>query len=601
DSGGAPPSPPPPPPPPPPAGPAGHRGSVGPAGPAAPAASADPGAPRARASRRVLAVIPARGGSKGVPGKNTAPVGGTPLVARAVRACRDAPTVTDVVVSTDSGSVAAAARAAGAHVISRPAALSGDTASSEAAVLHALDAFEELHSLTVDVVLLVQCTSPFLTAGDVESVAAAVASGTADSALTAAPFHGFLWRRAADGTGGGVNHEASYRPRRQDRPEELLETGAAYAMTTAGFRAARHRFFGRTLPVPADPARVLEIDDPHDLARARLLAPLFDTPQGTPPDTPRTERRTPPAMTVATTEPRLRTFGPRVAGPGRPVYVVGEIGINHNGDLGTAFALIDAAVEAGCDAVKFQKRTPEICTPRDQWDVERDTPWGRMTYIDYRHRVEFGEADYLAIDEHCAKRGIAWFASPWDTEAVAFLEKFDPPAHKVASACLTDDELLRTLRATGRTVVLSTGMSTPRQIRHAVEVLGSDSILLCHATSTYPAKAEELNLRVINTLQEEYPNVPIGYSGHETGLQTTLAAVALGATFVERHITLDRAMWGSDQAASVEPGGLARLVRDIRTIETALGDGVKRVYPSELGPMRKLRRIQGTLPAPAAI
>ncbi|GLV98810.1 hypothetical protein Slala05_24420 [Streptomyces lavendulae subsp. lavendulae] len=540
-------------------------------------------------------MIPARGGSKGVPGKNTAPVGGIPLVARAVRACRAAPTVTDVVVSTDSRAVAAAARAAGAAVVTRPAALSGDTASSEAALLHALDSFEELHSLTVDVLLLVQCTSPFLTPSDVESVAAAVASGAADTALTAAPFHGFLWRTEPDGRGAGVNHEAAYRPRRQDRPAELLETGAAYAMDAAGFRTARHRFFGRTLPVPADPARVLEIDDPHDLARARLLAPLLDTPHA--PDPLPTERRTPPVMTVATTDSRQRSFGSRIAGPGHPVYVVGEIGINHNGDLGTAFALIDAAADAGCDAVKFQKRTPEICTPRDQWDVERDTPWGRMTYIDYRHRVEFGEADYLAIDEHCARRGIAWFASPWDTEAVAFLEKFDLPAHKVASASLTDDELLRALRATGRTVVLSTGMSTPKQIRHAVEVLGSDNILLCHATSTYPAKAEELNLRVINTLQDEYPNVPIGYSGHETGLQTTLAAVALGATFVERHITLDRAMWGSDQAASVEPGGLARLVRDIRTIETALGDGVKKVYASELGPMKKLRRVQGQAPA----
>lgn len=263
------------------------------------------------------------------------------------------------------------------------------------------------------------------------------------------------------------------------------------------------------------------------------------------------------------------------------------------------------AAEAGCDAVKFQKRTPEICTPRDQWDIERDTPWGRMTYIDYRHRVEFGEAEYQAISEHCAKRGIDWFASPWDTEAVAFLEKFDVPAHKVASASLTDDELLRALRATGRTIILSTGMSTPRQIRHAVEVLGSDNILLCHATSTYPAKAEELNLRVINTLQQEYPNVPIGYSGHETGLQTTLAAVALGAAFVERHITLDRAMWGSDQAASVEPQGLTRLVRDIRTIEASLGDGIKKVYESELGPMKKLRRVAGvvaenTEAAPAA-
>ncbi|MFI0712000.1 N-acetylneuraminate synthase family protein [Streptomyces inhibens] len=292
---------------------------------------------------------------------------------------------------------------------------------------------------------------------------------------------------------------------------------------------------------------------------------------------------------------RLRALGDRVAGPGRPVYVTGEIGINHNGDLENAFALIDAAADAGCDAVKFQKRTPEICTPRDQWDIERDTPWGRMTYIDYRHRVEFDEDGYRAIDEYCKKRGIAWFASPWDVESVAFLEKFDVPCYKVASASLTDDELLRAMRATGRTVILSTGMSTPKQIRHAVEVLGSDNILLCHATSTYPAKAEELNLRMINTLQEEYPNVPIGYSGHETGLQTTLAAVALGATFIERHITLDRAMWGSDQAASVEPGGLSRLVRDIRTIEESLGDGVKKVYESELGPMKKLRRVTGVV------
>jgi N-acetylneuraminate synthase len=307
---------------------------------------------------------------------------------------------------------------------------------------------------------------------------------------------------------------------------------------------------------------------------------------------------------------RLRDLGSRTAGPTHPVYITGEIGINHNGDLDNAFKLIDAAAEAGCDAVKFQKRTPEICTPRDQWDIERDTPWGRMTYIDYRHRVEFGEDEYRAIDEHCKEKDIAWFASPWDTEAVAFLEKFDVPAHKVASASLTDDELLRTLRATGRTIILSTGMSTPRQIRHAVEVLGSDNILLCHATSTYPAKAEELNLRVINTLMAEYPNVPIGYSGHETGLQTTLAAVALGAAFVERHITLDRAMWGSDQAASVEPQGLTRLVRDIRTIEASLGDGVKKVYDSERGPMKKLRRVagvvadaeaQGVEPASAAV
>lgn len=290
-----------------------------------------------------------------------------------------------------------------------------------------------------------------------------------------------------------------------------------------------------------------------------------------------------------------RRIGDREVGAGRPVYITGEIGINHNGELANALALIDAAADAGCDAVKFQKRTPEIATPRDQWDIERDTPWGRMTYIDYRHRVEFGETEYAQIAEHARERGIHWFASPWDTEAVDFLEQFDVPAHKVASASLTDDELLRKLRATGRTVILSTGMSTMRQIRHAVEVLGSENILLCHATSTYPAAAAELNLRMIHTLQGEYPNVPIGYSGHETGLQTTVAAVAIGAVFVERHITLDRAMWGSDQAASVEPPGLQRLVRDIRAVSEALGDGVKQVYPGELAAMKKLRRVPGVL------
>jgi N-acetylneuraminate synthase len=290
-----------------------------------------------------------------------------------------------------------------------------------------------------------------------------------------------------------------------------------------------------------------------------------------------------------------RILGGRIAGVGHPVYITGEIGINHNGDLSNAIALIDEAANAGCDAVKFQKRTPEICTPLDQWDIQRDTPWGRMSYIDYRHRVELGIEEYAAIDAHARSRGIAWFASPWDIESVDFLEKFDVPAHKVASACLTDDELLRRLRATGRTIILSTGMSTMRQIRHAVEMLGSDNIILCHATSTYPASAAELNLKMIHTLQAEFPNVPIGYSGHETGLQTTLAAVAMGAIFVERHITLDRSMWGSDQAASIEPQGLARLVRDVRVITEAMGDGVKRIYDGERAAMRKLRRVPGEL------
>lgn len=289
---------------------------------------------------------------------------------------------------------------------------------------------------------------------------------------------------------------------------------------------------------------------------------------------------------------RLRKIGERLVGPGQPTYVIGEIGINHNGDLANALALIDEAKAAGMDAVKFQKRTPEICTPRDQWDLERDTPWGRMTYLEYRHRVEFGEQEYAEIDRHCREVGITWFASPWDVQSVGFLSWFDVPAFKVASASLTDDELLRAMRSTGRTIILSTGMSTPEQIRHAVEVLGSSNIVLLHATSTYPAPAEQLNLRCIDTLAAEYPNVPIGYSGHEVGLQTTICAVALGACMVERHITLDRAMWGSDQAASVEPEGMRRLVRDIRVIEASLGDGIKQVYDTELAAMKKLRRVQ---------
>lgn len=284
-------------------------------------------------------------------------------------------------------------------------------------------------------------------------------------------------------------------------------------------------------------------------------------------------------------------MGGRIVGLGEPTYVIGEIGINHNGDLNVAKRLMDAAAFAGCDAVKFQKRTPEVCTPRDQWDIERDTPWGRMTYIDYRFRVEFDESDYTQIAEHAQKLGIAWFASCWDEPAVDFMSKFEPPAYKVASASLTDHGLIRRIVGERAPVLLSTGMSTMEQIRASVTLLDDDHALLMHATSTYPCPSEELNLSMIGTLRREF-GLLVGYSGHETGLQTSIAAVVLGACALERHITLDRAMWGSDQAASVEPMGLFRLVRDIRTVESALGDGVKKVYESEKGPMRKLRLIQ---------
>ena len=274
-----------------------------------------------------------------------------------------------------------------------------------------------------------------------------------------------------------------------------------------------------------------------------------------------------------------------------PVYVIGEIGLNHNGDVELAMRLIDVAADAGADAVKFQKRTPEIATPEHMRDTPRETPWGTMTYLEYRHRVEFDAEQYAQIGAYAASRGLDWFASPWDVPSVDVLEQLDVVAHKIASASVTDTELLDRVARTGKPVILSTGMSTLEEIDRAVEILGTERLVLLHATSTYPMPPEEANLRTIATLRDRYRGVPIGYSGHERGLQISLAAVALGARLVERHITLDRTMWGSDHAASLEPQGFEHLVRDIRIIETALGDGVKRVFPGELAPKAKLRRV----------
>ena len=285
------------------------------------------------------------------------------------------------------------------------------------------------------------------------------------------------------------------------------------------------------------------------------------------------------------------TIGSNTVGPHQPVYVIAEIGLNHNGSVEIAKQLIDVAADSGAQAVKFQKRTPEISTPDHMKSVPRETPWGTMTYLEYRYRVEFEREQYIEIGDYATLRGLDWFASPCDEPSVAFLEDLNVVAHKVASASVTDVGLLRALADTGKPIILSTGMSTMAQIDAAVEILGVENLVIMHATSTYPLPPEEANLRMISTLTERFSGVPIGYSGHERGLQISLAAVALGATSVERHITLDRTMWGSDHAASLEPAGLEHLVRDIRIISEALGDGVKRVFPGELAPLAKLRRV----------
>jgi N-acetylneuraminate synthase len=282
-------------------------------------------------------------------------------------------------------------------------------------------------------------------------------------------------------------------------------------------------------------------------------------------------------------------IGDHLVGDGLRCFIVAEIGINHNGSLDIAKKLIDIAALAGCDAVKFQKRTVEVVYTREELAKPRENPFG-PTNGDLKRGLEFGQKEYEQINAYCRDKNILWFASCWDEGSVDFIERFNPPCYKIASASLTDDNLLRHHRRYGRPIIVSTGMSTLEEIDHAVEVLGRDNLILLHCTSTYPSQVEELNLSAIRAMRERY-GVPVGYSGHEVGLAPSIGAAALGACMIERHITLDRAMWGSDQAASVEWQGFWRLVKDVRALEKAMGDGVKRVYPSEIPIITKLRRV----------
>jgi N-acetylneuraminate synthase len=282
-----------------------------------------------------------------------------------------------------------------------------------------------------------------------------------------------------------------------------------------------------------------------------------------------------------------------IIGLGAPTFTIAEIGINHNGDLDVAKRLILSAKEAGFDSVKFQKRNPDVSTPENQKHVLRETPWGEMTYLDYKKKIEFGDSEYSEIARYCSELGIVWFASPWDPDSVDFLEEQAVPLYKVASASVTDLDLLAKIRKSGKPVILSTGMSTLEEIRVAIEALEGCEIVLMQATSSYPMKNDEANLRAMATLEHTFGK-PVGYSGHEVGIQISIAAVALGAVAVERHVTLDRAMWGTDQSASLEPAGMQKLIRDIRIVESSLGDGIKRIFDSELVPMGKLRRIKSS-------
>ena len=262
-------------------------------------------------------------------------------------------------------------------------------------------------------------------------------------------------------------------------------------------------------------------------------------------------------------------------------FFIAEIGINHNGDIKNALQLIESAKLAGCDAVKFQKRTPEIATPRNSWDIIRETPWGKMKYIDYKRKIEFGKKEYNTIDKFCKKVGIIWTASCWDEPSVKFIEKYKVKFHKVPSACLTDLSLLKVLKKTKTPVIISTGMSTEKQIQKAVDILSQKNLSILHCNSSYPAQNNQLNLKYIEKLKLMYKKSVIGYSGHEMNLASSVAAVVLGARIIERHITLDKSMWGTDQQASIEPLGFARLIKDVRTVENSLGKPIKKVFPEE--------------------
>ncbi|NCD40862.1 MAG: N-acetylneuraminate synthase [Bacteroidia bacterium] len=281
-------------------------------------------------------------------------------------------------------------------------------------------------------------------------------------------------------------------------------------------------------------------------------------------------------------------LGKREVGKGFPCFFIAEIGINHNGSVDIAKKLIDVAMSAGCEAVKFQKRTVDVVYTQDELAKPRETPFG-TTNGELKYALEFGDKEYDAIDAYCAEKNILWTASCWDEQSVDFISRYDPAFYKIASASLTDSELLRCHLDKGKPILLSTGMSSLEEIDKAVDVLDKEKLVLLHTTSTYPVALEEMNLTAIKTLSKRY-DVPVGYSGHEVGIATSIAAANLGACVVERHITLDRSMWGSDQAASLEPQGLRRLIRDVRAIETAMGDGEKIVYPSELPIRAKLRR-----------
>lgn len=523
---------------------------------------------------KLAAFIPARGGSKRVPRKNLRRVGGKTLLERAIESALLAG-IDRVYVSTDDDEIAVHATECGALAIRRPPELARDHSTTEEAITHwwrKLPADER-----PDAFVLLQPTSPLRSPRHVREAVGLLEATGADSvvSVTRSPMHAFAGRVRPR------EHAAEWRPDRphEHRPQTQAasvaqlghENGAIWITTRALWERTSLRQGGDCRAYVMDAEDSIDIDTEADLTHANAVLDARWT-----------------------NAPTIEIAG-RVIGTGRPAWIVAEVGVNHNGSVATALDLVRAAAESGADAVKFQKRDPVLATPPHRRDQLRESctaePGELITELEHRTRMELDAVSYSTISTQCSAVGLPWFASPWDPPSVAFLEELDVPCHKIASASLTDLETLHEVATTGKPVVMSTGMSTWRQIDEAVSVVtraGSQFALL-HCVSTYPAENDEVNLRVMDALRRRY-GVPVGYSGHERGVQVSTAAAALGACIIERHITLDRSMRGSDHAGSLEPKGFAQLVRDVRAVESALGDGEKRVSEREAAQARRLRR-----------
>jgi sialic acid synthase SpsE/CMP-N-acetylneuraminic acid synthetase len=509
-------------------------------------------------NRHIISIIPARGGSKGIPRKNLLHLYGHPLIAYSIRESLNAELIDETYVSSEDREILKVAKEYGAKTILRPSKLATDEASTESVLLHTAKYLNK----EFDYLVLLQPTSPIRKSEQIDEAIMELINSGDDSLVSVCRSNAFLWDlRSVHAE--PINYIPFDRPRRQEM-HQYRENGSLYITKREILLKTRNRLGGNTLLYEMPEWMSYEIDTPLDAEIIRFLMQQKEFAL---------DFRIP-------TVPFLEH-----------IFFIAEIGINHNGSMENAKKLIDMAVKCGADAVKFQKRVPELCVPEWKKDQIRQTPWGKIPYLEYKKKIEFGGSEYRQIDEYCKQKNIPWFASPWDVPSAEFLEQFNIPYYKIASAKLTDRRLLETVRDFGKLVFLSTGMSTEAEIRKAVEILGENTIIL-HCNSSYPAPDKELNLNYIKTLQNQFPEHIIGYSGHEFGISASLIAAELGAKVIERHITLDRAMWGSDQSASIEFSGLRRLIRNLRKLEKWKGDGIKRITEKEQKAREKLRNVK---------